>query len=69
MSEWCGEGPRECQLCLKPIKSSFIDGKVKLGGWAIMCEGCHKLHGVGLGIGKGQIYEKEGKRWKRKDGC
>jgi len=35
----------------------IIDGRMQMGGgWANMCEGHHKLMGVGLGVGKGQKF-------------
>jgi len=34
----------------------FIDGRTKVGMWAIMCTDCHAEYGVGLGIGRGQAY-------------
>lgn len=30
------------------------DGKTSRGPWAYMCEKCFKIHGTGLGTGKGQ---------------
>ena len=28
--------------------------KQNMAHWAFMCEDCYKLHGIGLGLGKGQ---------------
>jgi len=53
---WIGKPPKECQLCLSPLKTTFIDGKTLDGAWAIMCPHCFKVYGVGLGVGKGQEY-------------
>lgn len=52
--------PTECQLCNKPITDAVVDGQVKeVSSWAYMCSECHEKHGVGLGMGKGQRYEKQ----------
>ena len=55
---WCGDKPDVCQLCPTKIEDVFVDGKTKAGPWAIMCPFCALAHGVGLGIGKGQLYGK-----------
>ena len=39
------------------VRFSEIDGKTKMGPWGILCPRCHKNHGCGLGLGKGQKYE------------
>jgi hypothetical protein len=57
---WCGNAPKVCQICHEPIEHVFVDGSTKMGPWAIMCEGCHLDVGRGLGIGKGQKYQREG---------
>lgn len=33
---------------------AVYDGKTTEGPWAYMCETCFTIHGVGLGMGKGQ---------------
>jgi len=42
-----------CDLKLEPY---FVDGKTKMGPWALMCPADFKAHGVGLGTGRGQKY-------------
>lgn len=45
-----------CDICIvsgKPEDAAY-DGRTKDGPWANMCEDCFKVHGVGLGLGKGQ---------------
>lgn len=42
-----------------PISKRIIDGKTKQGPWAIMTPQSYVKHGVGLGIGLGQLYEKQ----------
>lgn len=51
--------PTTCNLCDQPITDTFIDGKTAdMGLWAIMCPKCHKIRGIGLGLGKGQRFNK-----------
>ena len=56
-NKWRVITPRKCEICEGNLKGAFVDGKTKVGFWAIMCLACHKEFGVGLGIGKGQKYE------------
>ena len=37
----------------------FVDGRTRIGPWAIMCESHFERYGVGLGIGRGQKYDAE----------
>lgn len=41
----------KCDFCRGEAK---YDGKTKMGGWAYMCCFCFIIHGVGLGLGRGQ---------------
>lgn len=51
--------PVVCDLCPRPIKEEFIDGKTIFGTWANMCTNCWEKYGIGeLGLGKGQKYRK-----------
>ena len=54
--KWSSELPDNCQICNRPFGKHFIDGNTTLGSWALMCEECHRAHGKGLGIGRGQKY-------------
>lgn len=56
---WLGTPPDKCDLCSRPIGEFFIDGKTNQGPWAIMCEKCHDYYGYGLGVGRGQKYDRE----------
>lgn len=58
MKTWMGTVPAHCDICGRTLVNSgiFVDGKTKMGPWAMMCAGCHGTHGVGLGSGKGQKY-------------
>ena len=55
--KWRGSNPVNCQLCNKPFKEVFIDGRTMYGQWALMCQACHDLKGRGLGLGYGQKYD------------
>lgn len=55
-----------CEMCnesgfspTKYSKRAQYDAKTKLGVWAYMCENCFKIHGVGLGLGKGQKFKED----------
>jgi len=56
--KWLGKIDK-CDLCGKELSmfSEFIDGRTDLGSWALMCPICHHLYGVGLGAGRGQMYD------------
>ena len=67
MTTWASNHPKECQLCCIKIRTEFVDGKVAHNKkWAVMCVACHKVYGVGFGVGKGQLYKKEGKEFVKK---
>ncbi len=51
----------KCDFCKLSLKNApFVDGRTKYGPWANMCLVCAAVHGVGLGIGCGQMYDKDG---------
>lgn len=54
----------QCDVCGCSTKGKFaVDGKLKLRGpWAWMCLTCYADHGSGLGVGKGQMFDKDGKK-------
>lgn len=54
--KWTGEIPPMCDICGDPLTKWFVDGKTEMGSWVIMCPGCFKVYGVGLGVGLGQKY-------------
>jgi hypothetical protein len=41
------------------IMMEMVDGATRQGPWAMMTPKSHKVHGRGLGIGKGQRYKKQ----------
>jgi cytochrome c553 len=66
---WTGPAPTQCDLCTTPITDTFIDGKTIMGPWANMCSTCHEDKGVGLGLGRGQLYGKQADgRWLKTKG-
>ena len=54
--KWYGILPKTCDICKRPLRRLFVDGRTKMGPWAIMCSSCHREQGVGLGLSKGQKY-------------
>jgi hypothetical protein len=65
MEEWVGDPPRQCDLCHAPIGDCFIDGKTdrQFFPWACMCPACHAKCGGQLGLGLGQMYQRQGDRF------
>jgi hypothetical protein len=56
---WMGTRPEKCDIKGCPLEGQpFVDGKTQMGPWGIMCRPCHRSHGVGLGLGRGQLYDK-----------
>ena len=53
---WCGSKPK-CDICGAEIKDKFFDAKTTHRMWALMCVGCFKKNGVGVGTGMGQFYQ------------
>lgn len=52
--------PATCDLnATHKITDTFVDGRTSMGSWADMCPNCHRQYGVGVGIGRGQKYEKQ----------
>lgn len=63
---WIAPVPESCEMCKKPITNIFVDGRIKFGPWAIMCQICHRKHGCGLGVGRGQKYGlQQDRSWKK----
>lgn len=36
-NRWLHTAPTHCEICKKPLKEYFVDGKTVWGPWAIMC--------------------------------
>jgi len=56
---WGGEEVAVCDFCKKTIKTIFYDSKTIYGLWAIICHACYLEYGTGLGLGRGQAYDKQ----------
>lgn len=50
-------GGHTCDICGDDCGEYLVDGRTLFGPWAVMCESCAAEHGVGLGLGKGQLYQ------------
>lgn len=49
-----------CDICKTPLKGKveyFVDGKTKMGSWALMCPECFKQYGFKIEYGYGQKYD------------
>ena len=58
---WLGKPPTKCDVCLRPIQRTFVDGRTADGRWGIMCPVCRIEQGrERLGTGLGQKYEARG---------
>jgi len=62
------EATTHCDICKKPIEERFYDCKTAAGPWGSLCRSCFTSNGVGLGTGKGQLYELKGKDWVKTSG-
>ena len=57
-----GNPPANCDLCERAFAQEkyFVDGRVRgVGACGFMCVDCFGEHGVGLGLGIGQLYRRE----------
>lgn len=62
--KWLGSNPTTCDLCQVRFDKVFIDGRIRFyNSWAMLCPDCHSEHGVGLGMGRGQLYVREESNW------
>lgn len=51
--------PSNCDLCGGDFEGVMFDAKTKFGPWGNLCTECFMVHGVGLGTGKGQKYDRK----------
>lgn len=58
---WAGKTPQQCDVCKARLEDEFYDVCTQAGPWAYLCFKCFFLHGIGLGIGRGQLYVRSGK--------
>jgi hypothetical protein len=56
---WASTAPAICDICERPITDKFVDGATLVGPWGHMCPSCHARMGCGIGVGRGQQYEKQ----------
>ena len=64
---WAGSEASKCDICSRDLTSArfMIDGPaVANGPWACMCAICFDGGQEQIGLGKGQLYEREGARWR-----
>jgi len=54
---------KTCDICKAKNLKEYVDGRILsnsislwYGTWANLCITCHDTHGIGYGIGKGQLY-------------
>ena len=58
--------PSKCDICGGDFKNDcFYDAKTSQGPW---CMQCMHDYGIGLGIGLGQEYQKQGNEWVKTEG-
>jgi hypothetical protein len=60
VKKWLGSiKGRECDLCERALdfEKVFFDARTKSGRWGLLCPKCWLNVGVGLGTGKGQMYD------------
>jgi len=55
---WCGDVPIHDNFGM-PIGNVFVDGATIAGPWALMSPASYRVHGRGLGLGRGQCYVRE----------
>ncbi len=59
VKNWSGSTPIYCDACNIAFGKFFIDGNTVSGRWGLFCESCHSEIGIGLGVGKGQKYDRK----------
>ena len=65
---WRGSTPRTDDFG-QVIEDVFVDGKTIMGPWATMAPASFAEFGVGLGVGRGQKYERQPDgRWLKTEG-
>jgi hypothetical protein len=57
---WRSAVPSECQVTPGlTVTDVFVDGATRSGPWALMHPDTHAVYGRGLGVGRGQKYERQ----------
>lgn len=52
-----------CRICGRHIAFMAVSGWTKEFGWKWMCPKCFDKYGVGLGVGKGKLFVRDGEKW------
>jgi hypothetical protein len=66
---WIGEIPTRCDICGAKMQHKMVDARTRNGQWGLIDLKCHAAHGVGVGKGKGQVYERQPDgRWLKIEG-
>lgn len=55
-------GQHHCDFCKRDVRDvgeEFVNGRTIYGPWAVMCADCYPKYGIGIGTGKGQVYNSE----------
>ena len=58
MTEEIKKSIKQCDICGTKA-NSYVDGKTIYGPWANMCLRCFATKGIGIGLGRGQVYNKD----------
>lgn len=61
---WIGD-LEQCDVCKRPFDNVefMVDASLKQGTWGCVCALCFKIFGQGIGIGYGQVYQKNAEGW------
>lgn len=66
---WRGSDPVKCEADGTMLKERFYDAADRFGRWGMLCDACFLKVGVGLGVGKGQKFERQTDgRWLKTEG-
>ena len=56
--KWLSPKPERCDLCGRKLRHTFYDAKIPHGSWGILCVRCFVENGCSLGLGRGQLYNR-----------
>lgn len=54
-----GNPPSNCDICNSELVMICYDALTTFGRWGWLCPSCFVDYGIGLGLGKGQKYERK----------
>ena len=57
--KWTGDLSHGCDICKRPFGRFMYDARTVQGRWGNLDDSCFIMHGVGLGTGQGQKYERQ----------